>query len=153
MTGEALVANLRIQLASEVAGACACFKARQAARLVTRIYDEELKSSGLRATQFSLLTAAAIGDAPTLSDLADLLGMERTTLLRNLAPLERRDLITVSPEGYRRARRVTVSETGMQALDQALPLWRAAQDRLRRALGEADWSHFHRGLSRINGLA
>lgn len=145
--------DIRIQLADEVAGACACFKVRQAARLLTRIYDHALKGADLRATQFSLLVAAALGDAPTLSHLADILGMERTTLLRNLGPLERRGLIAVSPEGHRRARQVTVTQTGLQTLARALPLWRAAQERLRAMMGETDWLGFHRHLGEVNRLA
>lgn len=134
----------------EVAEGCACLRARMAARAVTRRYDEFLRPAGLKATQFSLLVAAALGRTTSLTALSDALGLERTTLTRNLRPLARRGLIAVSPEGWRRARGLRLTAKGRAALRRALPRWRAAQDELRTRVGAADWPEL---LGRLNVLA
>ncbi|MEE8273100.1 MAG: MarR family transcriptional regulator, partial [Alphaproteobacteria bacterium] len=70
------------------AAICTCFNLRKAARAVTQLYDAALGPSGLRATQFSLIAALGVRGAPTISQLAKAMVMDRTTLTRNLKPLE-----------------------------------------------------------------
>ena len=119
----------------EVAATCACFGLRKAARVVTQMYDEALRPSGLGAAQFNLLVAVALMEAPTITRLAGVLAMDPTTLLRNLAPLARDKLINVDPGDDRRTRIVTLAEAGHAALARALPLWRRAQGRIVQHLG------------------
>ena len=143
-----------LALAREVAGNCACFKSRQAARLITRAYDEALKPTGLKTTQFSLLTAVVYAQgALTLTDLAEHLGMDRTTLSRNLRPLERRGLITISAEGYRRSRHVDITPAGERLLAEAVPLWRRAQQQLKSSIGTDVWDGFHRHMALVASAA
>jgi DNA-binding MarR family transcriptional regulator len=103
---------------------------------MSHFYDEILEPSGLRGTQFSLLVALSLtGEAPVLR-LADELGLDRSTMTRNLAPLER-DGLVVSAEGPdRRVRLIQLTEAGRRALATALPLWEKAQRRFIEALGE-----------------
>ena len=82
---------------------CACHRVRTAARTVTRAYDETLRPVGLRATQLAVLVAAAADDALSITSLAKYMGMDRSTLTRNLRPLETEGLITVGLEGWRRS--------------------------------------------------
>lgn len=132
-----------------VARECACRRARMAARKVTRSYDEALRPTGLKATQFTLLVAVAQGSASSITRLADFLAMERTTLTRNIQLLERRGLIAVGPEGARRARKLALTAEGRRALNGALPYWRKAQESLRANLGEDDWQAAGRGIEAL----
>lgn len=131
-------------LAREYTTDCACFKVRHLARLITKAYDEALRPAGLRTTQLAVLSAVALANGMLmLTELARALGMDRTTLSRNLRPLERRGLVALSGEGYRRARTVELTDTGEQVLAEALPLWRNAQERFRNAIGPDEWVAFH----------
>ena len=107
--------------------ACACFAIRRAARVITQHYDRALRPSGLRATQFTLLTMLGVGGPLPLSRVADRLGMERTTLSRNLTPLIDAGLIGVEHGDDRRVRTIFITAKGHRAAVAALPDWRRAQ--------------------------
>ena len=107
--------------------ACACFAVRRAARVITQHYDRALRQSGLRATQFTLLTMLALGGPLPLSRVADRLGMERTTLTRNLKPLLAGGLISIDQGDDRRVRTISITPKGRDAAVSALPYWRGAQ--------------------------
>lgn len=115
---------------------CACFNLRKTARAVTQLYDQILKPTGLRGTQFSLLAAIARSESITISHLAARLVMERTTLTRNLRPLDKQGLIKVVPGRDQRTRVVTLTPKGYQTLDNTLPLWEKAQQRFESGLGD-----------------
>lgn len=135
----------------DAAASCACLKARKAARAVTRAYDKALRPSGLRVTQFSILGAAGVSGGAPLGKLANMLGMERTTLTRNLQLIEREGLITVvNVDG--RTRNVVLTATGNRRLAQALPLWEDAQNELRRKLGARDWAAIQGALTTLAGI-
>jgi DNA-binding MarR family transcriptional regulator len=136
----------------EAATTCACQKVRMAARAVTRAYDRALRPSGLRSTQFTILVAASVAGGIPLHRLADILGLERTTLTRNLAAIEREGLIEVfSVDG--RTRHVLISLAGAARLKQALLLWSEAQQTLRNKLGESGWSALHNSLTKLAQIA
>jgi DNA-binding MarR family transcriptional regulator len=137
----------------EILSICACHKARMATRSVTRAYDEALRPIGLRATQLLLLVAVAAEGAVSITALANRLGMDRTTLTRNLGPLEKEGLIHRSDEGWRRSRALRVTRAGHAVMTKAIPLWEGAQQNLRTKLGEKDWSTMHRGLDRLISVA
>ena len=120
----------------EVARSCAVLNLRRAARAVTNRYEDEMRALGLKATQFSLLVAAALRGPVNISALADLMVMDRTTLTRNLKPLQKRGLLQVVPGSDRRTRAVTLTAAGEAMLAQALPLWRQAQREVVEGLGE-----------------
>lgn len=107
--------------------ACACFAVRRAARVITQHYDRSLRPSGLRATQFTLLTMLALGGPLPLSRVADRLGMQRTTLTRNLHPLLTKGLVAVRHGDDRRVRTILITAKGRRAAVAALPQWRRAQ--------------------------
>jgi DNA-binding MarR family transcriptional regulator len=92
-----------------------------AARAVTRLYDDTLRSVGLRATQLAVLAAVAGDQVVSIAGLAKFMGMDRSTLTRNLAPLEREGLIQVGVEGWRRSRTVEITKKGRSRLGEALP--------------------------------
>lgn len=137
----------------EIVANCACLKVRMAARAVTRAYDSALRPVGLRATQLSILVAIAIDGAISIVALANFLGMERTTLTRNLKPLEKEELISVGPEGWRRSRTLEITGKGRSRLRQAVPLWEGAQDTLRQKLGDQAWGGVRQSLDRLISTA
>ena len=127
---------------------CSCHKIRMAARAVTRTYDDALRPAGLRATQVSLLAAIAAQGAMSITALAALIGMDRSTLTRNLAPLEKEALLSVGAEGWRRSRTLDITAKGRSRLQQAVPLWEAAQKRLKQELG-GHWADVQSSLDHI----
>lgn len=115
---------------------CTSFNLRKAARIVGQVYDQYLQPSGLKNTQFSLLRVAAKRGPLSISDLAELLVMDRTTLTRNLKPLERDRLVEVVAGKDARTRNVRVTPEGLETLQRALPLWEAAQEHVVSELGQ-----------------
>jgi DNA-binding MarR family transcriptional regulator len=93
----------------------------------------------LRATQIAVLAAVGARGALSIKSLADSLEMERTTLTRNLKPLEEQALVSISPEGRHRSRTLTLTTAGKAALLKALPLWEKAQQSSMHQLGEQRW--------------
>jgi DNA-binding MarR family transcriptional regulator len=107
---------------------CACAAARRKSRELTRFYERAMRGSGLRGPQFTLLaTLIQTGATPT-TRLADSLGLERTTLTRNLRPLLRDGLVTMKDAADRRVHKVAVTAKGAEAARAAFPFWRKAQD-------------------------
>lgn len=119
---------------------CTCLNLRKAARAVTQMYDEALKPSGLRATQFSLLSAVENKGPIGITELARTLVTDRTTLTRNLKPLLDRALLQVVDSVDRRQRPIALTSRGRDRLAQALPLWREVQARLVKGFGHARWT-------------
>jgi DNA-binding MarR family transcriptional regulator len=128
---------------------CACHKIRMASRAVTRAYDDALRPVALRATQVSLLAAVALDGAMSITALAEAIGMDRSTLTRNLAPLEADGLLRVGGEGWRRSRTLAITAKGRARLEKAMPLWEAAQRRLRQELGGAQWDAVQGSLEHL----
>jgi DNA-binding MarR family transcriptional regulator len=104
---------------------------RQAARAVTAQFDAQLQSTGLRATQLNLLMAVETGAATTITDLAEILAMDRTTMTRNLKLLRDRGFVEQS--------RIALTSKGRRAAAIALPLWEQAQARFVKSLGSQRW--------------
>ncbi len=119
---------------------CTSFNLRKAARVVTHQYDEMLKPSGLRSTQFSLLTVLSMGGTETISNLAHTLVMDRTTLTRNLKPLQSQGWVKRVPGEDRRTRSWTITAQGRKVQAQALPLWQKAQRQTIEQLTQTRWS-------------
>jgi DNA-binding MarR family transcriptional regulator len=124
-------------LASQiVAQTCIATRSRIAARTLSRIYDDALRPLDLKITQFAVLVAASMSNGKlTISELADELALERSSLSRSLDPLERRGLVTIGPETQHRARHVGITDEGRALLTEAMPLWDGAQSRIKLRLG------------------
>jgi DNA-binding MarR family transcriptional regulator len=136
----------------EAAATCLCCKTRMAARAVTRAYDRALRSTGLRITQFTILVAASVAGGVPLGRLAQILGLERTTLTRNLSVLERDGLIQMTNlDG--RTRNVLIAPVGKARLNAALPLWNRAQEKLRQRFGPQKWEMLQDDLTRLADAA
>ena len=106
---------------------------------VTQRYDAALRPFGLRATQLPILTAAATGDGLRLAPLAESLGMDRTTLLRNVRPLVRRRLVDVRRAPGHRHDELRANAKGRALLARVYPAWRAVQDDMRAQVPDSGW--------------
>jgi DNA-binding MarR family transcriptional regulator len=126
---------------------------RRAAHAMTRAYDDALRPSGLRITQFSLLVAASLAGSPTLSQLAEVLGLDRTTVTRDLKPLIARGLVEVSVGEDRRSRVIEVTGAGQRTMSAALPRWRAAQKKTVGGEAAASWPRLADDLARVSAIA
>ena len=113
---------------------CLNFQLRRTSRLLGRYYDDALRPLGLRITQFNLLAVLAQTGPIAITALADLMAMERSALARNLKPIERRKLLTVTPGKDKRTRTVTLAPAGRRKLEEALPKWNQAQTQLIRKM-------------------
>ncbi|BAY73517.1 MarR family transcriptional regulator (plasmid) [Trichormus variabilis NIES-23] len=132
---------------NQVGVLCTCFNLRKASRVVTQFFDQELKPSGLLGTQFTILVAISLLNCGTINELAQSLAMDRTTLTRNLKPLEREGLIQIEPGQDQRTRVVSLTDAGQASLAKALPLWEQAQACIVEKLGQERWSTL---LSHLN---
>ncbi|HYC55329.1 MAG TPA: MarR family winged helix-turn-helix transcriptional regulator [Candidatus Binatia bacterium] len=116
-------------------GDCVCLNLRQATRAVTQLYDDALRPCGLRATQLGLLAVTHKAGSLPVSRLAELLVMDRTTLTRNLKPLEKQGLIRTGSGPDKRIRSICLTDQGVAALIEALPLWEEVQRKVVEKLG------------------
>jgi DNA-binding MarR family transcriptional regulator len=132
---------------------CACATLRRASRAVTQLYDEELRSSGLRTTQFTLLQALLIGGDLTQGALGDLLALDSSTLSRTLLLLEQEGWIRSLPGADRRERHLHLTAKGRGKVEEVLPHWKRAQERLRKALGASEWERVFVLLDRVTETA
>ena len=120
---------------------CACATLRKTSRTLTRMYDEALKPSGLLATQYIVLVAIQKDQPATIGQLAETLVMDRTTLTRNLKPLEKSGLIASGRGEDQRMHVVSLSLKGKTAVEKAFPLWRTVQSHVARTLGPKRLEH------------
>ena len=135
------------------ASKCAAGTLRRATRSIARVYDARLAGAGLTSTQFSLLRAIARRDGPVrLTELAEELVFERTSLYRNLDPLARDGLVVVTSAAPR-AKQVALTAKGIRRLEEALPLWAAAQEEFVERLGRAAWNDLAGRLVEIVDIA
>ena len=136
----------------KIAWHCTCFNIRRASRSVTEYYDSFLAPSGVRATQFTMLGAAALMGPASVTRLAERLALDRTTLTRNLRVLAEEGLVTISAGKDRRERVVQLTEAGQTAIDRATPLWHKAQSRLIENLGEQRWRRMIEDFADLSDL-
>lgn len=106
---------------------CRCLASRKEAQRLTRLYDERLRGFGLTINQFSMLTVLILAGRLPVSALAEQLGIDRTTMTRNLDVGERDGLVRTGAGEDRRTRMVEITPRGRELARQALPAWREAQ--------------------------
>jgi DNA-binding MarR family transcriptional regulator len=132
---------------------CACANLRRAARAVTRIYNQELRTTGLELTQYTLLMALDITGESTQGELGRLLALDSTTLTRMLAPLKKHGWIGTQPGKDRRQRLLRLSASGRRKLQESQGDWTRAQVKLRQSLGETMWNEMQKLLTDVAGVS
>jgi DNA-binding MarR family transcriptional regulator len=138
---------------TEIATGCACRNLRRTARAVTQLYDDTLRPSGLRITQFTLLVAVAISEPVPITRLADALDLDRTTLARDLKPLTERGLLEITTGEDKRTRMVRLTVQGREAIARAYLLWQQAQARIVQGSEPDRWQLVAGGLEEVAALA
>ena len=128
---------------------CVNYRLRRAARTAARFYDDALRPSGLRNTQFSLLGALDVLGETSIGDLSEELAIDGTTLTRNLEILVRRGLVENIAAEDARVRNVRLTGLGKETYDQAVPLWREAQQHVLEALEPKRWTGMRAQLRQI----
>ena len=119
---------------------CTCFNVRRISRVITQFFDGEVRRHGIRPTQTPILGALQAKNGWGMAELSEWLGMERTTLLRNLRPLQRDGLVRAKGGGRGGHVELEITEKGRAALAKTLPAWRSAQDKVVAILGKERWS-------------
>ena len=130
-------------------GTCTCGELRKAARAITLLYDNAFKSTGLLSTQFNVLQAICSIDSIRISDLANKLGMDRTTLTRNLSVLERQGFIEISQGKDQRTRIVIATRKGRSAVSKTILLWNEVQRKVKQEMGENSWRELMQNLGQL----
>jgi DNA-binding MarR family transcriptional regulator len=125
---------------NELLAECACFDLRKATRAVSRMYDDFLRDAGVNVTQFSQLQLIGAEQEISVSTLGRYMVMDRTSVTRALAPLERDGLINSRPGADKRFRVVSLTKKGRKLVEDAEPKWRLAQEALMEAIGANRWS-------------
>lgn len=135
---------------SEVARTCLCLHVQRAARAVARHYDRALRPLGLTNGQFSVLMLLDRPQPVGMTELAEPLGMDRTTLTAALKPLARRGLVRLDRDSQdHRTRRVALTESGRALIGEAVPSWRRAQTELSRVMAGTDLDRLRADLRAV----
>lgn len=132
---------------------CVCNTLRMATRVVTQLYDDVLRPSGLRVTQFSMLAAIARFGLANLRQLEEALAIDQTTLTRSLGLLERDGLTERAAHPDRRIKAMRLTARGRAVLRTARPLWSRAQEMVLRELGSKGWADARRRLAHLRDVA
>lgn len=119
---------------------CVCFNLRWVTRAVTQFYDAEMRRHGIRPTQGSILAALQSKDSWNMAELSDWLGMERTTLVRNLRPLQRDGFVEVIGGGRGNRVELMITAKGRKQVEALTPAWKSAQSAVVKTLGAKRWS-------------
>ena len=129
------------------ASGCTCFKLRRLTRRVTAVYDRALSAAGMRVTQYSLLSNLRGSQGVSMSQLAEMLDMDRTTLTRNLRPLVEAGWVKVKRSSDdARVRTVSLTVAGAEQWQTARLYWRQAQDEVDATIGAANLNGLHQML-------
>ena len=131
---------------------CAAYQFRRTSRAVARLYDAALAPSGIRSTQFAILTAIAKLQPVSMSRIGEILVIDAATMTRSLRLLQKNGLIEIAPRGSRRQRLLTLTLKAEKALAVAVPLWREAQSRFLASLGRK-WREFRDQLEQAAEVA
>lgn len=129
---------------------CMCANFRRSSRVLTQMYDQELRPEGLRATQFTILQALTLAGEVTQGQLGGVLAMDSTTLTRTLAIMRRDGWVRMQRGEDRRAWRLSLTKEGEAIYRRALPAWERTQRKLRKRIGDAEWEQL---MKLMNGLA
>ncbi len=115
---------------------CVCFNFRKVTRSISQLYDEALKPTGLRDTQYALLYVTASRQPINFNDIAKITSSDKTTIARNLKVLEGKGLVYFEAGEDRREREVSLTKKGQEILLKAYPLWKSIQDRVKDVMGK-----------------
>jgi DNA-binding MarR family transcriptional regulator len=129
---------------------CALAATRRTARLMTQFYDACLSEAGIEAAQFALLMTLDAAQDKGQASLGQMLGMDKTTLSRNLKLLRERGWVESAPGKDARRRSISLTAAGRAKLREARPAWRRAGEELRKGMTEREWAGMWASLEAMN---
>jgi len=132
---------------------CICHEFRKTARVLINFYDDSLKSADLKSNQFLILVAVAFMKSTNFKTLAEFLGIDQSTLARNLVTVEKQGFVTVKPGKNRREKIITLSRKGKQKLALAFPMWQNAQKILLDKIGVDKWHKLKAEIAEVADAA
>jgi DNA-binding MarR family transcriptional regulator len=122
---------------------CMCGNFRRASRALTQLYDDALRPTGLRATQFTILQVLSRAGELSQGELGQILAMDSTTLTRTLRIMSREGWIAERRGEDRRERWLRLAKAGRDQFNRAFPRWEKVQAQLERQLGAKRWHDLH----------
>jgi DNA-binding MarR family transcriptional regulator len=131
---------------------CVCYEVRKTARFVINYYDAALKDADLKSNQFIVLVAVAYLNSPNFTKLADFVGIDQSTLARNLITVEKQKLVSVKTGKNRREKLITLTKKGEHKVEKSFPLWKKAQGRLVGGIGAERWREIQNELRDVVGV-
>ncbi len=140
------------EIYEDVIGRCTAVRTLRAARVVTRLYEDALREVDLTITQFTLLVTIGRAKPESISKIGEYLSIDRTTLSRNLKPLEKAGFVTRGAEGEGRRREVRLTRAGLTKLKQAYPVWLTVQNRVEKELGGDEVDDIAVALHRLHSV-
>jgi DNA-binding MarR family transcriptional regulator len=143
---------LSVDKRRKVARECVHYNLKRAVRIATQRYDESLKPTGLHITQFTLLVSISLLAPAGISDVAENLSLDQTTLSRNLQPLLKQGFIKLEPSpSDNRTRLITLTERGESVISEAYPKWLEAQNSVIETLGQNSYKQLLKATAAIAG--
>jgi len=137
---------------SDVPKECVSYNFQKTARHLTQFYRKTISLSGLQGTQFPLLLAIKLNEPVSISSLAQLLELDRTTLSRNIKRLVEKGYVVLEREEDLRVRNVQLTENGAETLNQALPLWEKAQNKVIEQFGKEKWEKMLQSMKELEKI-
>ena len=128
---------------------CVCKVIREAARSLTKEYDQALAPSGLKITQFGMLSVLEHMSTASVTQLSSFLDLDQTTVTRNLNILEELGLITRAPHDDPRVKLVRLTALGKQKRQKATQYWQKVQNKIKSSISEQEWKTFQKVLQKI----
>ena len=128
---------------------CTCALIRRSARQITQTYDAALKDTGLRITQYSILANLDREKGLSITELANVMVIDRTTLTRNLRPLQRDGLVVLSDGPDKRSRALTLTDEGRKLFKTARPLWRETERKVRQGMDSEELGRLRQLLAQV----
>lgn len=133
---------------------CVSNNLHQTARAITRIYGQSLSPTGIKRSQFSVLAYLMKLGTIRVTELADQMYIERTTMGRNLKPLQSHGFVTIrKSDDDGRAKEVTLTPLGVKKFKEALKCWRQAQEKIVNQFGIENWQALEASLKKLRRLS
>jgi DNA-binding MarR family transcriptional regulator len=143
----------KLAIAHQVPMTCMGLHVRRASRIMTQRYDAAFRPIGLAPTQFTLLVAIHLLEPVAITQLAQELFTDQTTITRNIKLLEQRGLVAIKPGDDRRIKLASLTVEGQAVLEQALPLWEQVQTEVKQHFGEEKWQTLLSLLAEVKTLS
>lgn len=132
---------------------CVCANLRKKTRVVTQLYDKLLLSTGLKVTQYSMLANIDHQQSVSISRLGEILLLDQTTITRNINLLKQNGYVDIMKDPQdARTKVITLTEKGVEKLNEAAPIWEDIQKRIINDIGIEKYEDFYETLKSIQKI-